>query len=172
MCVHGAGTAQDDHIFLDSDNLSNLQQIRESVTQSDAVVVLYTANFLSRPYCLVEMQTVVREEIPLIILPMKPSLHWADPTRIADICDNFPEWIRANNNEQANHPNWIQKWSDDYGIDVTSLGAEIKSKLIRSSRNLRGQLREPLNTQGSSSQINARMGGLACTLVPRISVAE
>jgi hypothetical protein len=93
-------TETEDQIFLDSDNLTNLSALRDHITQSDAVVVLLTKNFLSRPWCLVEMQTAVRERVPIIILPIKPSTHYLDPTDeqegIASILDNLPAWLHAN----------------------------------------------------------------------------
>ena len=168
-------TETEDQIFLDSDNLTNLSALRDHITQSDAVVVLLTKNFLSRPWCLVEMQTAVRERVPIIILPIKPSTHYLDPADeqegIASILDNLPAWLRANNSQGGfgSDNAWYKTWQESFDLDVTTLGAELKDTLIAATRDARGNMLEPLNTQGSASQLHSRMGGLACTLVETAS---
>jgi hypothetical protein len=167
-------TETENQIFLDSDNLTNLSELRDHITQSDAVVVLLTKNFLSRPWCLVEMQTAVRERVPIIILPIKPSTHYLDPTDeqegIASILDNLPAWLRANHYPMFGSDNaWYKTWQESFDLDVTTLGAELKDTLIAATRDARGNMLEPLNTQGSASQLHSRTGGLACTLVETAS---
>ena len=53
-------------IFLDSDNLSDLSELKQHVQNSDAIVILFTECIFERPWCLVEMVTAVREQIPII----------------------------------------------------------------------------------------------------------
>jgi len=56
-------------IFLDSENLLNLDQLKRHVEQSHSVALLLTKGVLSRPWCLVEIVTAFRKGIP--VLPVK-----------------------------------------------------------------------------------------------------
>lgn len=43
---------RDEQVFLDSDDLSDLNDLKYSVQHSDCLVLLYTDKVLSRPWCL------------------------------------------------------------------------------------------------------------------------
>ena len=44
--------AQDEEVFLDSDNLTDLRQLLVHVRESDCLVLMHTQGVLSRPWCL------------------------------------------------------------------------------------------------------------------------
>ena len=43
--------AQDEEVFLDSDNLTDLRQLLVHVRESDCLVLMHTQGVLSRPWC-------------------------------------------------------------------------------------------------------------------------
>ena len=59
-------TQRDPKVFLDSDNLKTLSELRDNVTLSDVLVVILTPGVLSRPWCLIEMLTALDAGKPLI----------------------------------------------------------------------------------------------------------
>ena len=62
---------QDEHIskhkvFLDSDNLPKISVLMDKVHSSRNVVFILTRGFLTRPWCLLELATAIRERKTLI----------------------------------------------------------------------------------------------------------
>ena len=57
---------RDPKVFLDSDNLKTLSELRDNVRLSDVLVVILTPGVLSRPWCLIEMLTALDAGKPLI----------------------------------------------------------------------------------------------------------
>jgi len=53
-------------VFLDSDNLSDLEQLQEHVSNSHNVVLLLTQHVLTRPWVIVELATAVRKGVPVL----------------------------------------------------------------------------------------------------------
>lgn len=53
-------------VFLDSDDLRDLRQLQEHVRQSDVVIMLQSAHFLSRPFCLLELHAAIMHDVPII----------------------------------------------------------------------------------------------------------
>lgn len=52
--------------FLDSDDLHDLAFIKEQLRESDAVIVLLTRHYLTRPYCIVELGEAHRLGLPIV----------------------------------------------------------------------------------------------------------
>ena len=59
-CRHGR------NVFLDKDNLHNLRSLEQHVRDSDVLVVVQSANFLTRPYCLLELLFAIESETPIV----------------------------------------------------------------------------------------------------------
>ena len=59
-CRHGR------NVFLDKDNLRNLRSLEQHVRDSDVLVVVQSANFLTRPYCLLELLFAIESETPIV----------------------------------------------------------------------------------------------------------
>ena len=53
-------------VFLDSDNLRSLSELRHCVAASDVIVVLLSPGVLTRPWCLVELITAMERGKPLV----------------------------------------------------------------------------------------------------------
>lgn len=51
-------------IFLDSDDLFDLRALLEDVKNSQALVLFQSAGVLSRPWCLLEIVTAIKHEVP------------------------------------------------------------------------------------------------------------
>ena len=53
-------------VFLDSDDLRDLSQLTAHVLDSDVIIVVQSANVLSRPYCLLELYTAITQGVPVV----------------------------------------------------------------------------------------------------------
>jgi len=70
---HGIETTRD-RVFLDSDNLHNLEKLLEIVTSSAHLIVILSKKLLTRPWCLLEIGTAVRNKREIIsVLPTFPK---------------------------------------------------------------------------------------------------
>jgi cytochrome c-type biogenesis protein CcmH/NrfF len=91
-----------DQIFLDSNVLDNLNNLRSYVNDSDCVVLLLTRNVLTRPYVLLELYTATQAGVPIIILQMDGSGgHAGEKHKIADFLRSFPEYCAGDGHECA-----------------------------------------------------------------------
>ena len=70
---------QDEQVFLDSDNLTDLRELLDHVKDSDVVVLMLTDAVLSRAWCLAELDTAVRANIPIVVLQVSGT---SDGTRV------------------------------------------------------------------------------------------
>ena len=55
-------------IFIDSDNLKDLRKLQQHVRDTDVLVLLLTTNFLTRPWCLLEIYTAITDSVPIVAL--------------------------------------------------------------------------------------------------------
>lgn len=70
----------DDPVFLDSDNLRNLGDLQGQVRDSHNFVLLLTTGVLSRPWCLVEIVTAMREGLRILpVIVSKPGHDFTYP---------------------------------------------------------------------------------------------
>ena len=53
-------------VFLDFDNLQNLQELLTYVRESDVFVILLTAEVLLRPWCILEIHAAVSAGVPIV----------------------------------------------------------------------------------------------------------
>ena len=57
--------------FLDSDNLQMLTDLLEHVKESDVLVLLQTKGLLTRPWCLLEIVTAIKNHIPIVAINIR-----------------------------------------------------------------------------------------------------
>lgn len=104
-------------IFLDSENLLDLAQLKTHVERSHSVALLLTKGVLSRPWCLVEIVTAVRKRIPVL------------PVRIERIGTefSFPDdaFYKALSEGKVLEPKDLELLAAS-GIDLPELEASIK----------------------------------------------
>jgi hypothetical protein len=62
-------------VFLDSDDLYDLRNLLDAVVQSDVLVLLQTTNLLTRPWCLLEIYTTLRNNVPIVTVVVKGAFH-------------------------------------------------------------------------------------------------
>lgn len=68
-------------IFLDSEDLFDLSSLTDHVKRSENVVLLLTPNLFQRPWCLVEIVTALRSEIPVVPVEVqRPGISFQYPT--------------------------------------------------------------------------------------------
>eukprot|EP00811_Abedinium_folium_P034689 NODE_7550_length_1569_cov_3.175451.p1 GENE.NODE_7550_length_1569_cov_3.175451~~NODE_7550_length_1569_cov_3.175451.p1 ORF type:complete len:442 (+),score=104.51 NODE_7550_length_1569_cov_3.175451:48-1373(+) len=73
-------TFDNESIFLDSDDLVDLRTLRAHVTHSSNLIVLLTPNYLSRPWCLVEIVTAVESCVNIVPVEVqRPGIKFAYP---------------------------------------------------------------------------------------------
>ena len=56
--------------FLDSDDLRDLSKLTEYVVNSDALVLVQSKGVLARPYCLIELLTALKHNVPIVGLSL------------------------------------------------------------------------------------------------------
>ena len=56
--------------FLDSDDLRDLTKLRDHVVNSDALVLVQSKGVLARPYCLIELLTALKHNVPIVGLSL------------------------------------------------------------------------------------------------------
>jgi hypothetical protein len=95
--VRGLRVAEQ-QIFLDSDNLTDLRTLLDSVIASDAIVLLLTEGVLSRPWCLLELHAAASNNVPIIVATVSNSFA-ADVDRIMSCLDDLPAYLSVHNPE-------------------------------------------------------------------------
>jgi hypothetical protein len=77
-------------VFLDSDNLTDLCNLRNSVKRSHNLVLLLTPGVLRRPWCLVEIVTAMEAGVPIVPVEVqRPGSEFQYPT------DSFYSKLRS-----------------------------------------------------------------------------
>ena len=59
-------------VFLDSDDLKDLRKLGEHVVDSDVLVLLQSAEVLLRPWCVYELVTAIKADVPIVAVTSKP----------------------------------------------------------------------------------------------------
>jgi hypothetical protein len=112
---------KEEQVFLDADNLTDLRDLLDCVRESDALILMYTKNVLSRPWCLLELATAVEANVPIILLRIANAFG-GDTDLIPAILDDLPAHL-AKNNPRADET--LQA----FGMDAGSVGQQIKAAL-------------------------------------------
>ena len=141
-----------EQVFLDSDNLTDLRDLLECVKSSDAIILLYTRGVLSRPWCLVELDTAAKAEIPVIILRISNAFA-GDPTEIPEILSDLSSFL-AKENPAA------EETLVSLGYSVADIATRLSSTLVISDD---GVLR--FDPHQSSRVMRAQVAQMAATLV-------
>lgn len=146
--------AKEEQIFLDSDNLFDLRELLHSVAQSDAIVLLYTAGVLSRPWCLLELQAAAKSNTPLILVRVANSFE-ADPSEIRTILDELPTFVDKHN------PNAVATLAENK-TDVHAIATDIRDIFTAAAEH-------PLtyDPHQSATVMQAQMQSLAAALVSK-----
>ena len=85
-----------ENVFLDSNNLDNLDNIPTFVRDSDCVILLLTKNVLTRPYVLLELYTATQAQVPIIILQLDGAGGYAgEAHKIESFLNSFPEYCKG-----------------------------------------------------------------------------
>lgn len=74
----GLATRFDVPFFLDVDDLGNLKELQDHVQKCHNLVILLTKGILTRPWCLVEIVTAVREGLAMLPVQISKELHEFD----------------------------------------------------------------------------------------------
>ena len=135
-----------EQVFLDSDNLRNLNDLFSAVQKSDSLVLLYTDHVLSRPWCLLELDVALKAEIPIIVVQLANSYR-GDSQQFEETLKTLPQYLAKENPTAVD-----MLCKTPYLVDIKSLGERIlaackSSQFIdfdphASSMRIQGQIRE------------------------------
>jgi hypothetical protein len=139
---------KEQQVFLDSNNLDNLKDIPDHVSDSDAIVLLLTPEVLSRAWCLVELYAAVEERKPIIVLEMG-----AAATGLHTILDDLPKYL-AENNASA------EVQLDELGLPGAKIGQTLREGLFHPGR---FRVLE-FNAQAPSEIVNAQASMLTTAI--------
>ena len=80
--------------FLDSDDLRDLRQLLDSVRDSDVLVIVQSAEILTRPWCLLEMVAAVDAGVPMIAISVSgKGYNFAEATNLLTHLDTLLDTI-------------------------------------------------------------------------------
>ena len=82
------------NVFLDSDNLTHLKELKESVINSDVLIAFQTPRYLLRPYCLVEILTAIEKAKPILGLRIESHSEVYNFEEMKLLMDDFPNELR------------------------------------------------------------------------------
>ena len=57
--------------FLDSDDLTDLRKLLQHVAHSDVLLLFQSANVLTRPFCLLELNAAIAAKVPIIAINVR-----------------------------------------------------------------------------------------------------
>ena len=113
-------------VFLDSNNLRDLNKLEDHVRESDVLILLLTEKVLSRPACLLELYAAATHNVPIIVLRCEgPSCSQAD--ELPKILSDLPAHLRLHGQSQI---------LDDSGLidlDAHEVHAAELSKKLRAA---------------------------------------
>ena len=83
---------EDEVVFLDSDDLKDLRRLGQHVEESDALVLLQSAEVLLRPWCLFELCTAINSGVPIVAVAVaSKGYDFADAGRLMLHLDSLLE---------------------------------------------------------------------------------
>ena len=115
------GSFKGSRLFLDSDNLSDLRKLMDDVKKMKVMIVLLSKSYLTRPWCLVELYTAIKHNIPLVTVNIIGGGYDFDKGK------EFLQSMTPETLDKAN--NGASKILQDIDIDVTEMGKVILSVL-------------------------------------------
>lgn len=118
---------QEDQIFLDADNLLDLNDLLTDVKESDAIVLLYTKSLLSRPWCLLELVTAVENKVPIILVRIASGKSAGDPSKIEAILEDLGGYLAKSENPTA------EATLTAFGTSAAAVASTIKSVLVKAA---------------------------------------
>lgn len=113
---------EDTAVFLDSDNLLDLRELKSHVVNSDCVVLLLTETVLSRPWCLAELAIAAEHQVPVIVVRVINASAVTDPSSIKRTFNDLPQYLNRVN------PSGI-KTLEEEGFNVETIGSIIVTHL-------------------------------------------
>ena len=71
-------------VFLDVDNMSNLNELKNHVKKSKAILLLLSKDYLTRPWVLCELVEAVLNKIPMIAIDLKKDYNYEDAKHLLE----------------------------------------------------------------------------------------
>lgn len=143
---------EDNQIFLDSDDLTDLRDLLSSVAEPDSLILLLTEGVLSRPWCLLELHAAVIADVPIIIVPVGNSFA-CDPIEAFKVLEDLPAYLAKTNKD-------AEAVLQAYGQSSNTIGTEIISGIAASDR-------ISFDSHQSSAVLDAQVAQIAAAMVER-----
>ena len=147
------------NVFLDSDNLSDLRQLLGEVEESDVLVLLYTRDVLSRPWCLLELHTAIVHNVPIVLVYVDNSYHGSESS-INTIIADLPAFLDRVNPGATDE---LQQ----AGVNVATIATSLQGTAMRDSRSAK----LTFNPKSSELIIGSQVRAI-CEEIARVGIAE
>ena len=98
-------------VFLDSDDLVDLRLLTNAVLNSDAIVLLQSANVFTRPWCLIELVTALDHRVPIVCVSLETGKHRYD-------FETASRFLTALHSELDNKNSGASATLAKHGVDV------------------------------------------------------
>jgi hypothetical protein len=86
----------DEQIFLDADNLTDLRDLLNNVANSDVMILMWTADVLSRPWCLAEINAAANAGVPILVVKINNS--FSSPiAKISEVLGDLSAYLQRTN---------------------------------------------------------------------------
>jgi hypothetical protein len=110
-------------VFHDKANAHNLKDLPKEVMQSKCLLVLQTKDVLTRPFCLIEIYTAIKNNIPIVPVELIGlGYDHAETINLVENTDSFEEKLEKRNPGAG-------KTLEGQGIDLKDLATVLKSKV-------------------------------------------
>ena len=146
----------EDEVFLDSDNLTDLRVLLDNVKNSDALVLLYTQDVLSRPWCILELVTAAKYSVPIVIVQIQNKTS-GDPAAISDVVEDLQAYLATSNPDAG-------ATLEGHGLTADEAGAAMKKSLL-AAKDTWKQTKLVFDPAVSSSMQQQQTGQIAQALV-------
>jgi hypothetical protein len=147
---------QDKQVFLDADNLTDLRDLLQCVEETDIFILMWTADVLSRPWCLAEINAAVNAEVPILVVQINNSFS-SDMKNIDTILDNLPGYLEDTN------PKAIEQLREQCQLDPIAVAKTIKKGLSHAKTTTEEQL--TFDPNQSSVMVQSQIHALAKAMV-------
>jgi hypothetical protein len=106
-------------VFLDADNLSDLRELLKCVEESDVFILMWTADVLSRPWCLAEINAAANAGIPILVVQVNNS--YSSPiSKVNEILADLPGYL-----ERTNPSAFNDLKSNAIGLDPATMASTV-----------------------------------------------
>ena len=96
LMLKGVGYKSNDrNMFLGSNDLKDLHQLLDQVRSSQALVIIFTENYFTRPWCVAELVAAHQAKIPLVSCILVNVSVEFEPENHSTLVENYENMLDA-----------------------------------------------------------------------------